>query len=152
MKRGTRVWRSVMLAFCSVIGVTALCFLASSSTTRASQQVRVLTEADLSATFGDMCTPCEKRYACIAAFTHGLFQCAYCSTGYEYDRCCDLGKDTTCEYGLTLACGDAVRVIGTISGLPGNCGTCTGTGFVDDGNCGGMRNGEGTMCNACTGI
>ncbi len=101
---------------------------------------RLLSDAELTATFGDGTCPCKKEYQCTAGFTAalpgGVMGCGYCSkANTAYKRCCNLGDNTQCEYDTKEPCSESDFMVGPMSGSVGNCNSCTPGTVAKMGKC-----------------
>lgn len=124
------------------------------SSNRTLGQFRVLSTAELSATFGDNPTRQEPiEYDCTVGFKDGDTNCAFCESFSapipKRTVCCDCSGNPTegkCEYTGSSACTGLWRKVGPINGSLGNCNTCTVSNPTKDGKCNAVVNGSGSAC------
>ena len=97
---------------------------------------------------------CVYQGKCTDPLVLGAGDCAYCDHGAglnERDYCCDCPEASCfCVYSGGPACVGWKRYVGSRSGLPGTCGSCTtSTRYIADGFCENIRNAQGTPCLFC---
>jgi hypothetical protein len=149
-------WKALLsgtAALSVLIAFTIACWLI-----HVSPRVRALSRNEVAAVFGDACSACLKAGACTDPYTYGAGNCAYCQPmmgGGARSVCCpasdNLGEQTACNYGTTVACPMSTLMEGLQSGGTGSCGSCTSLNFKNNGgNCDTIKDATGDKCLGCT--
>ncbi len=118
-----------------LIALLGLSLLRNSQSGAAARD-HLLSAGEMTATFGDGTCPCKKEYQCKAGFTASAKTCGYCTKdNTPYERCCNLGDKTRCEYSTTEPCSGSDYMIGPTSGSVGTCNSCTPGTVAKQGTC-----------------
>jgi hypothetical protein len=140
----------------AIFGIAALA--ACVSVPASVGDVRILSHAELAATFGDApCTACVFSSTCSSGFLNGDGDCSRCgqNSSTAYLVCCqpsdNMGENTTCSFTTTAPC-SLLHYWTATSQSKSSCGQCTGMTWTDTMDfCTSLYNATGGACGMCSG-